>query len=353
MYKQKFDKLIEIAKQDSKDDFLRFVTGIYGIDKCVFNHIWNVPIIAPFDENTLITTSLSTKTEDELLDIVDEFIASELGNADGCFILLNKLAVKFTLEELEEWQEKLDTEKLDYNAIIVYNEPKLKKQYNELLETNSAKEKPKTEEEIDQIFVEYVKGVITNEICLLNANYLVKNEKRSKILVDILRRMINIYHDGDSIEDCLFRIIKYKNGKSQYEYIDYKEVFTMYLLYPEELTEWAIFGAYDFIKQNKLQKMIIDVCSTNMQLQPNQLKKKVEEYIITLEDGVLSNKQIKMLEMLGFSTNKEIDKKDKEIFKNSNVSEKTNYLEVINKPNFIKRFLKKIYDFFKIKKYEE
>ena len=350
MDKDKFDELIERAKQGSKDDFLRFVTGIYGVDECVFDHMWEVPVIAPWDGDSLVTMPLSTKTEDEILDIVDEFIANELEDADGCFISLDKMAVEFTDEELEEWQKKLDSGelKLDYNAIIVYNESELQKQYKELIKANSTKAKPKTQEELDQIFVDYVKGVITHERCHLNANYLVTEVRnnefaseeingseissweqddilngkgntrvdqadysdRNEVLVDTLRQMMNNYQEGDSIEDCLFRIIEDRDGKSQYTDLDDREVLTMYTLFPEELTEWATFGAYDFIRENKLQKMIMNVCGTDTPLKSSQLKKKVEEYVATLEEGTLSDKQTEMLEMLGFSISRKIDKED-------------------------------------------
>lgn len=356
MDKDKFDKLIEKAKQDSKEDFLRFVTGIYGVDKCVFDHIWDVPVIAPWDGDTLITTALSTKTEDELLEILDEFIADELADEDGCFISLDKLKGEFTEEELEEWQNKSVGEKLNYNAIIVYNTSQLQKLYKELIKENSAKLEPKTQEELDQSFVDYVKGVITHERCHLNANYLVTevdkymekgvekaelifsevngasltdieqddiitserdsaiiykyNRERNEVLVDTLRQMMNNYQVGDSVEDCLLRIIKEREGKSQYKDIDDSEVLTMYVLFTEELTEWATFGAYDFMRENKLQKMIKIVCGTDVPLQPAYFKKKVEEYVSSLEEGSLSFKQIEMLEMLGFSISRKIDTED-------------------------------------------
>ena len=350
MDKEKFDELIERAKQGSKEDFLKFVTGIYGVDECVFDHMWDVPVIAPWDGDALVTTPLSTKTEDELLDIVDEFIANQLEDADGCFISLDKMAVEFTDEELEEWKKKLDSGelKLDYNAIIVYNESELQKQYRDLIKENSEKSKPKTQEELDQIFVDYVKGVITHERCHLNANYYVteirNNEfvseeingaeissweqddllngkgntrvdqadysDRNEVLIDTLRQMMNNYQEGDSVEDCLQKIIENRDGKSQYENLDDREVLTMYVLFPEELTEWATFGAYDFVRENKLQKMLMDVCGTDAPLNPSQLKKKVEEYITTLEEGTLSENQTEMLEMLGFSVSRKIDKEE-------------------------------------------
>lgn len=402
MEKDKFNGLIERAIKGSKDDFLRFVTGIYGVNECVFDHIWDVPVIASWEGDTIVTTSLSNKTEDEILDIVDKFIAGELEDAEGCFIPLNKMAVEFTVKELEEWKNKLDSGelKLDYDAIIVYNEPSLQKQYRELVKENSEKAKPKTQEELDKIFVDYVKGVITHERCNLNAAYLVtevRNNKfvseeingaeistwkyddilsgkinskvdctdytdRNKVLIDTLRQMMNNYKEGDSIQDCLFKIIEDRKG--QYTDIDDREVLTMYTLFPEELTEWATFGAYDFIRENKLQKKIMDVCGTDVPLELGKLKKKVKEYVDKLEEGSLSDKQTKMLEMLGISTNRKINKEEvkralynpqyifkkakDEICENNYDNENTTYLEVINnEPNFIKKIFNKILKFFK------
>ncbi len=369
MEKDKFNGLIERAIKGSKDDFLRFVTGIYGVDECVFDHIWDVPVIASWEGDTIVTTSLSNKTEDEILDIVDKFIAGELEDAEGCFIPLNKMAVEFTVKELEEWKNKLDSGelKLDYDAIIVYNEPSLQKQYRELVKENSEKAKPKTQEELDKIFVDYVKGVITHERCHLNAAYLVtevRNNKfvseeingaemstweyddiltekinskvdytdysdRNEVLVDTLRQMMNNYKEGDSIQDCLFKIIEDREGKGQYTDIDDREVLTMYTLFPEELTEWATFGAYDFIRENKLQKKIMDVCGTDVPLEFGQLKKKVKEYVDQLEEGSLSDKQTQMLEMLGISISRKINKEE---VKELATSERTLETLFVNSP---------------------
>lgn len=391
MDKDKFDELIERANQGSKDDFLRFVTGIYGVDECIFDHVWEVPVIASYAGDTLITMQFPYKTGNELLGIIDDCIDDELGNEEGCFISLDKMQDRFyTDEEFEEWTKKLDPnvvkaydglepkkrdfelmkkyddfrnsefgkwyKRLGYNSIIVYNESELQKQYKELVQENSVIANPKTQEELDQIFVDHVKGVITHERCHLNANYLVievdrymdegiekaeftssevngasltnreqsniitskedteiinkYNEERNEVLVDTLGQMMNNYQEGDSIEDCLFKIIENRKGKSQYKKLDDREVLTMYTLFPEELTEWATFGAYDFIRENKLQNMIIDVCGTDMPLEPSQLKKRVEKYVTTLEEGTLSEKQTQMLEMLGVSVNRKIDKED-------------------------------------------
>ena len=352
------DELIERAKQESKDDFLRFVTGIYGIDECVFDHIWEVPVIAPWGGDILVTEPLSTMTEDEILDKIDEFIYEELGEANGCFISTSKMASEFTIDEIEEWREKIYSDKLKMvnDSIIVYNEPKLKKEYIELIKSNSTKATPKTQEELEQLFVDFAKGVITHERCHLNANYFVTeleeykdemgehqelistevngasltdieydeiisskkdtaviqkyNDERNEVLIDTLSQMMNNYQEGDNVEDCLFKIIEERKGKSPYDNIDDKEVLTMYALFPEELTEWVMFGAYDLARENKLQKMIIEVCGTDMPLEDIMFKKKVEQYVMSLEEGTLSNKQMEMLEMLKIPISRNIDKED-------------------------------------------
>ena len=388
MSKDKFDELIERANKDSKDDILKFAKGVYDIDEEFYDYMWNVPVIASYAGDTLLAMPLCYKTEDELLDIIDIFIADELGNEDGCFTSLDKMQdIFYTDEVFKKWIDNLEKEQfkdyarlepkkrefelkkkfkefinnefgkwyesLGYNSIIVYNAAKIQKEYKELLKS---KTKANTQEELDQIFVDYVKGIITHERCHLNANYFVTevdkyteegmdkaelsssevncasltnieqsniitsgkdtaiinkyNEERNEVLVDTLAQMMNNYQKGDSVEDCLFRIIKNRNGKSQYEKLDDREVLTMYTLFPEELTEWAIFGAYDFIRENKLRKMIIEVCGTDVPLKPEQLNEKVKEYVKTLEKGTLSEKQTEMLKMLGVSVSKKIGKED-------------------------------------------
>lgn len=348
MEEDRFYELMEKAKQESKEDFLRFATNVYGVDESLFDHLWEVPVIAPWDGDKFVTTSLSTKTKEEILEIVDEFIDSELEDADGCFIPLEKMEIEFTDEELEEIKTKLDRGelKLDYDAIIVYNETKLKKQYKELLQENSTK--GKSQEKVDKIFLNYLKSIITHERCHLNVSYLInevrnnnfvseeingaeissweeddlvaekrntiieqfKRTERNEVFVDTLSQMINKYQEGDSIEDCLYKIINERGEKSQYLNMDDREVLVMYTLFPEELTEWATFGAYEDRRENKLQKMILEVCGTDKFLEMNQFKKKVMDYIETLDEGTLSEKQIQMLEMLGFQTSRKIGIED-------------------------------------------
>lgn len=195
-------ELIEKAKQEAKENFLGFVKGIYKIDECVFEHLWNEPVVAIYEE--------------------------------------------------------------------LYNESNLQKKYEEFYNSNLKSTQPKTQEELDKYFVNYLKEIITRERCYLNANYynteniqlkadIFDYRNQKEILVDILSKMMNNYQEGYSIEDCLHKIIKDKISEANYDDIDYKEVLAMYILFPQELTEWVTFGAYNLVIENKLQKMLIRV----------------------------------------------------------------------------------------------
>lgn len=352
----RFEELIEKAKEDSKQDFIRFVKGIYNVEDYVFEHLWKVPVIAPYEADTIIESTLTTKSEDDIIEILDESINEELGASDGCFIYLDKLAVNFEIEEIEEWKNKIERGevKQDCNAIIVYNERELRKLYKEAIKKVG---QGKTQEEQDNKFLEYVKKVITHERCHLNSNYLTMekegseeyagyvnaasltdievdgitddksmdtaiinkyNNERNEVLVDTLSQIMSKYEEGNTIEEVLYKILEERGGVNQYEEIDDTEVLAIYTLFPDELTEWMIFGAYDYIRENKLRTKIIEVCGTDKIIPKDILLQKVGEYVSKQKEGELSEKQIEMLGMLGVETKKI----NKEEIKNVATSEK-------------------------------
>ena len=142
MDKNKFDELIERANKGSKDDILKFVTGVYDVDEDLYDYMWKVPVIASYNGDTLITTPLAYKAEDELLDIIDEFIDYELGEDDGCFISLDKMQDRFyTDEEFKKWLENSDQ---DVTNVYDGLDPKkreleLKKKYKEFVNNEFGK----------------------------------------------------------------------------------------------------------------------------------------------------------------------------------------------------------------------
>ena len=372
MDKDKFDKLIERADQESKDDFLRFVTGIYGVDECVFKHIFEIPIISRYDTDEIVTTSISTKTEDELYRIVNSAINGENMWIDG-----EDVAAYVNFDEIDYLNSYEKSELYDlikYNAVIVYNDEFFKKAIdkdsNKLSEEelyNKYKGKMKkafTHERVhvnnayyDISLVKMTKEELDNERAIgfdeneeifpynENADVFPYSEEdyyegmreeqqhsngaetinddtdniydyedywrdNNEVMVETIERMMANYEKGDTLIECLKKLIKERNGKTLYPGIDDSFILSIYALFPEELTEWMLFGAYDFTRQNKLQKIIKDVLGTDMPLKYSKLKKKVEEYATTLEEGTLSDDQIEILEMLGFSISRKIDKED-------------------------------------------
>ena len=131
--------------------------------------------------------------------------------------------------------------------------------------------------------------------------------------------MMSNYESGDTLNECLNKVIKERNAKTIYPEVDDRIVLGTYVLFTEELTKWMIFGAYDFIRENKLQKNILEICSTVMPLQTSQLEERFEQYVKSLEEDKISDEQIEMLEMLGFSIKRKIDEKD---IKEAAISEK-------------------------------
>lgn len=370
----RFEEIVEQAKESSKQSFLRFVKGIYDVGIDAFDHLWEVPVIPPYKVDSLIETSLSTKTEDEILEELDNFVEGELDDADGCFIYLAKMECDFTDEEIEEYRNKLNNGEINgkQDAVIIYNEMKLKRQFKQLEKENARDKKPHSKEELEKAFIEKITEVINHERCHLNANCLVcegkeesdcgeilngaeissfeedeliKNNSpldmsdysdRNEVLLDTLSHMMINYQEGDSVEDCLYKVIEKTNGESPYKDLEgYKLVMSIYVLFPEELTKWATFGAYDSIENlfledgksydvykvrtNKLRDKIIEVLGSDNPIADNRLKGKITEYCSSLEDGVLTEKQVQMLEMLGI---RDIKKADVKQVKEAAISEK-------------------------------
>ena len=350
MDSKEINEIIEIAKQESKEDFLRFVKGIYDVDENMFDHIWKVPVIEKNNGKSIIETELSTKTKDELSDIIEGVIKHELGKSDGCLISFSRFESEFTKEEINEWREKVDNEevKSDYNAIIIYDEQKLRKIYTEFLEEKSVNELKVTKEKIKKAFIKCVKDLINHERCHLNANCMTEqmksdgsteleeingveaslididnllskrefnmegnNENRNEVFVDTLNKMMANYQEGDTIEDCLYKVIRNRNGQSQYDKIKDKNVLIMYSLFPNELTYGATFGAYELSRDNVLQRKLAKIFGERgIPQKQSEFDKMVEKYIMKLDEDALSDKQKEMLKMLGISTDKKLVKNE-------------------------------------------
>ena len=160
---KKFNELIERAKQGSKDDFLRFVTGIYGIDECVFENMWKVPVIASWNGDSLITTSLSTKTKDDLLSTLS-YIIENIDKQDNikkrareCAEIFNKnIWINKWKEVIKSFNIKSKSKNIDLiefyiNDVDNINEKTFQKIKSELLKNQLIYIKSKKEIKNDKI----------------------------------------------------------------------------------------------------------------------------------------------------------------------------------------------------------
>lgn len=334
---ENFEELIDKSKELSKKKFLAFAKGIYDVDETVFEHLWDVPVIPSYKGDSLITTTLSTKDEDDILDILDEVIESKLGKSEAVFIPFDALEFEFEDDEKEEYKSRLNNGEIEenFNAFIAYNESKFKKDLKELFDSNDNKLHKKTEEELHSIFIEYAAKIFTHERCHLNANTLQvilkefdpnmedfekeeleiteeingamgsfdsKNDynNENEVLLETFSDMIFAYKQGDSLEDCLQKVLNDGNLFTDINPNIVNKVRISMVLFTDEIIEWAMFGAYEATRRNVLLEKINSVFGENNEALINtDIIRKTKEYCKSSLDTPLSAKQIQMLETLG------------------------------------------------------
>ena len=334
---ENFEELIDRSKELSKKKFLAFAKGLFDVDETVFEHLWDVPIIPSYKGDSIISTTLSTKDEDDILDILDKVIESALGNSKAAFVSFNSFAEEFEVDEIAEYHSKLNNEEIEenFNAFIVYNESKLKKALKELFEHNNDKLHKKTEEELNSMFIEYAAKIFTHERCHLNANtlevilkefdpnmedfekeeleiieeingamdsYDSKNDRghENEVLLETLSDMIFAYEEGNTLEDCLQKVLNDGNLFTDIPLNTVNKVRISMVLFTDEIMEWAMFGAYEPTRRNVLLEKLNSVFGENNDALINtDIIRKTREYCNSMLDTPLSSKQIEMLETLG------------------------------------------------------
>ena len=173
-------KLIETAKDDSKNKIIKFFKGMYNIDEDTIGHLFDVPIFSSYEDDKIIKTTLKSKSEDDILDILDEEIQLKLGDSEAAFMNLEEISgnEKFSDEDIAEYKEKVAKGEIqeDYDSIIVYNPSKFKTMYKELIEKNKKNfRNPKTQEELDEMFIKKCSQIFTHERAHINVDVLEKN----------------------------------------------------------------------------------------------------------------------------------------------------------------------------------
>ena len=111
------------------------------------------------------------------------------------------------------------------------------------------------------------------------------------------------YTKGDSIEDCLYRVIKERGGTSAYSDFDDAFVLSLYTLFPDEFCKWVMFKAYDEQHSNIYEEKCIEVLGENRSFRNAEALKRVGQYFSKTAAKNMNRQQLvrtkEMLEMLG------------------------------------------------------
>lgn len=320
------NELIEQAKQMSKEKFLAFAEAVYGIDKDAWKHLWQVPIVATYEDKTIFPAELSSINRDDIIDILDECIEGQIGNSEAVFIPYENIITSLPEEVAQEYETGVSDGNIleEYNAVIVYNEGLLIKNFREFIEAGSRTNPPKTIEEIKSDYLNDVSKIFLHERMHLNSNTLVIDnaapdllplvngvefeynrnyEDYNEVLIDTMAKIVQTYSKGDTIEDCLYRVIESRGGKSAYEDFDDRLVLSLFTLFPDELSKWTMFEAYDEQHENLLKQKYVEVFGENSVFRRDEMLKKVGEYFNQSSSTSMSveqfSKRQKMLEMIG------------------------------------------------------
>jgi len=330
------EELIEKAKEVSKEKFLTFAENIYGIDREVWDHLWEVPVVSTYEYDDIFPAELSTISRDKVLDILDECIDGEIGNQEAVFIPFEKIIASLsekTEEAAREYEEGVSNGTIpeDYNAVIVYYDVLLKKNFRELVEEGSRRNPPIPLDKIKEDFLNLVSETFLHERIHLNANTLMIDSKNpdfeplingieseseegetdynadrendNEVVSDTLAKIMQTYKKGDSIEDCLYRVIESRGGTSAYKDFDDRLVLSLYTLFPEEFCKWVMLEAYDDQHHNIFEEKYLEVFGEMTAFRRTEMLRRVGEYFNKTVAPNMTNEQFsrrkQMLEMLG------------------------------------------------------
>ncbi len=320
------NELIEQAKQMSKEKFLTFAKEVYGIDEDAWEHLWQIPIVATYEDETIFPVELSSISRDDIIDVLDKCIEEQIGDSEAVFIPFENIIASLPDETAQEYENGVSDGSIpeEYNVAIVYNEGLLIKNFREFIEAGSIAYPPKTMEEIKSDYLNDVSKIFLHERMHLNSNTLVIDnadpdllplvngaefeynynyEDYNEVLIDTMAKIVQTYSKGDTIEDCLYRVIEKRGGKSDFEKIDDRLVLSLFTLFPDELSKWTMFEAYDEQHENLLKQKYTEVFGGNDVFRRDEMLKKVGEYFNKTAPSTMNAKQLakrrEMLEMIG------------------------------------------------------
>ena len=325
-------QLINQAKDLSKERILAFAQEIYGTPQNYWNHLWETPIVPTYDSDSIFPVELSTIDSDELLDIIDGLVESEIDNEEAVYIPFEKIFAELPKEAQKEYEELVKSGSIDdpYRSVIVYNG---------MIEGAKQSTSNIPQEQINRDFTNLISKVFTHERLHLNTNILIPDpeelnpnqvrhqygvrfnditkplgydfEDYDEVLIDTMALLIENHSQGANIENTLEEIITNRNGKSSYEDYDDRPVLVLFSLFPEELSEWTLIELGKMHKTNEptndyhnlLLEKYTEVFGEIETSEPSKLLQLAGDYFSSTSHDSLEEEQIEkrsnMLKKLG------------------------------------------------------
>lgn len=309
------EKLIEQAKEMSIEKILNFAEELYGINRKSWEQLCKIPIAATYEDEVIFPFEISSTNRDEILDSIDECVEEKIGKSEAAVIPFDNIYAGLSDEIVQRCQKGIEdgSIKLDYYNVIVYNEAKLKRIFMELFEAGTKTNPPRTMEEIKEDYLNMVSETFIHERMHIitdnpllpedNLEYNKDDEDNNEVLIDTMAKIIQVYSKGDTIEECLHRVIKTRGRTTSYDGIDDREVLSMFMLYPNEISSWLMQDAHDKQKNNIYQEKHEAVIGERVSYRKERMLNKVGEYFNKTISPNLEcdeyERRKEMLEMLG------------------------------------------------------
>lgn len=364
-----FKKLVKQADIMSKEKIIYFIECFYENNGEIFDWLDDIDILSIEEAVDFFATYFSIDKE-----LILDKIYEKLGDSEAVYFDIKSIIyeikeekkdlimdekengltqkeIEKKLEELEkEWSDKKIEEKfIKSSALIVYDEIFLASEYE--AGRKSGENKRLSIETINEKFIKVLSHIFTHERIHANNDYLISNGNESEfvngamkssysekldskgendvldgreiiteigesgdkneVFIDTLAQIINFYEEGKNIEECLHEIINRRGYKSGYEDFDDTAILISYILFPNELTDWGMFGAYGHFRENLLDKILKKIFKTDKGLTKISKKtldfinEKALQYCERFYNRSLSEQQLEMLEMLGVFVDKE------------------------------------------------
>lgn len=308
-YQEETKRLIETAKKMSKDRFLFFASNAFNIPPETFEHLWKVPIVDYNEIIRILTDAVPEDKKEESRKHLETRLKDDIGEQEAVFINIDELIddLKDNIETgeysklLTELQKVLESK--DYNALIIYDYNKLEKERREF--EFEAKEENIAKQDVQKAVLKRFAEIFLHELCHLNSNVLLalnqdeaitvngvsekpgrvsnymlieKMKNYNEVMVDTLAQIINNYATERNIDRSLEKIIKQRDGTSQYDKFDDTFILSLYAVFTEEMIEWMLVGAYGDISNNILKEKIAEVTEGFVPENEDEFSEELEVY---------------------------------------------------------------------------